>query len=500
MEDIIETLNNWYFQEWFITGVSVIAFLLGSVNPWFFLGFFVSTFLMFKKHQLEEVIKGYALKVSSLDALKDEVEHHEHLLVEIRKQLTVQVEAELAGQQDEIRKRSATLKKLEKELENRQIRMGELDKEIDQAEKKSKKMKKLYEPLKYALDSKQLLSDSNQEILEEVYPSINLSLPPLDAKQLRKQIQANNKDIKEVSDYFIKNCNVKSHILIYRLLKEASIAEVKNVIYGVQNGKLSSNRKLVQQITQKYCNLVFEENPTLANEMEQFLSQIEYFNLKSINDAYLYYTHQRQEREEQALLREQMKQEQNEIKKLEEQRQKVDQEEAKFLAEIQKAKHKLELVEPENKLTNQLKDRIATLERQLKEVEIQKEEIIKLQNGKAGYVYVISNLGSFGDNVFKVGMTRRLDPQDRVDELSCASVPFIFDVHSFIFSDNAVALEKKIHTALEPYRVNKENKRKEFFRVSIDEIEKLICEIDPTANFTRTMIARDYRASLEYTV
>ena len=136
MEDIIETLNNWYFQEWFITGVSVIAFLLGSVNPWFFLGFFVSAFFMFKKHQLEEVIKGYALKVSSLDALKDEVEHHEHLLVEIRKQLTAQVEAELAGQQDEIRKRSATLKKLEKELENRQIRMGELDKEIDQAEKK----------------------------------------------------------------------------------------------------------------------------------------------------------------------------------------------------------------------------------------------------------------------------------------------------------------------------------------------------------------------------
>ena len=69
-----------------------------------------------------------------------------------------------------------------------------------------------------------------------------------------------------------------------------------------------------------------------------------------------------------------------------------------------------------------------------------REDIVNLQNGKAGNVYIISNLGSFGDNVFKIGMTRRLDPQERVDELGSASVPFGFDVHSFIFSDDAVGL------------------------------------------------------------
>ena len=82
-------------------------------------------------------------------------------------------------------------------------------------------------------------------------------------------------------------------------------------------------------------------------------------------------------------------------------------------------------------------------------------EIIHLQNGKAGCVYVISNLGSFGDDVFKVGMTRRLNPQERIDEWGSASVPFKFDVHSFIFSEDAVKLEADLHAALDLRRLNK---------------------------------------------
>ena len=97
--------------------------------------------------------------------------------------------------------------------------------------------------------------------------------------------------------------------------------------------------------------------------------------------------------------------------------------------------------------------------------------------------------------IFKVGMTRRLEPMDRVKELSDASVPFMFDVHSFIFSDDAVALEQKLHSILEKNRVNKINLRKEFFNVSIDELEKIVTEIDPTAEFNKTMIAEEYRQS-----
>lgn len=92
-------------------------------------------------------------------------------------------------------------------------------------------------------------------------------------------------------------------------------------------------------------------------------------------------------------------------------------------------------------------------------------------------------------------MTRRLDPQDRINELGSASVPFKFDVHSFIFSDDAVGLENKLHTILNDKRVNKVNLRKEFFYTTIDELEQLVNEIEPTAEFNKTMVAEEFRQS-----
>ncbi|WP_350022205.1 GIY-YIG nuclease family protein [Turicibacter sanguinis] len=189
-----------------------------------------------------------------------------------------------------------------------------------------------------------------------------------------------------------------------------------------------------------------------------------------------------------------MKQEVEERKQLEQQRKQVEKEEAKYIGEINKVKELLLIMDNQDKLS-QLNNKIEELQRQLFDVEQKKDDIIKRQNGKAGNVYIISNLGSFGENIFKVGMTRRLEPMDRVKELSDASVPFMFDVHSFIFSDDAVALEQKLHSILEKNRVNKINLRKEFFNVSIDELEKIVTEIDPTAEFNKTMIAEEYRQS-----
>ena len=98
--------------------------------------------------------------------------------------------------------------------------------------------------------------------------------------------------------------------------------------------------------------------------------------------------------------------------------------------------------------------------------------------------------------MFKIGMTRRLEPQDRVNELGDASVPFPFDVHSFIFSEDAVALEAALHRKLDDRRVNKINLRKEFFNVSIDELKDIVEAIDPTAPFRTTALAEQYRQSL----
>ena len=189
-----------------------------------------------------------------------------------------------------------------------------------------------------------------------------------------------------------------------------------------------------------------------------------------------------------------MREEAEERKLLEQQRKKIESEESKYRAEINKTNEALASATDARQIEN-LKAKILELESQLSDVTIKKDEITKLQNGKAGRVYIISNLGSFGNNVFKIGMTRRENPPDRIDELSNASVPFRFDVHSFIFSDNAVELENKLHTILNNKRVNKVNTRKEFFYATLDELESLVNELDPTAEFNKTMLAEEFHQS-----
>ena len=189
-----------------------------------------------------------------------------------------------------------------------------------------------------------------------------------------------------------------------------------------------------------------------------------------------------------------MRQETEERRALEAEKKQIEKEESKFQGQIAQVEEQLASADPDK--VAQLEARLAELQAQLGAVKEKKDVITTLQNGKAGNVYIISNLGSFGDDVFKIGMTRRAEPQERVDELGDASVPFPFDVHSFIFSDDAAALEHSIHVTLNDRRVNKVNLRKEFFHISLDELEALVAEIAPTAEFKRTMLAEQYRQSL----
>ena len=117
-------------------------------------------------------------------------------------------------------------------------------------------------------------------------------------------------------------------------------------------------------------------------------------------------------------------------------------------------------------------------------------------NQKAGYVYIISNIGSFGEGVYKIGMTRRLDPMERIRELSDASVPFNFDVHALIFCDDAPKLEAALHREFEDRKLNIVNQRREFFRVSLAEIEDVVREnYDKTVEFAETPDAEQFRTS-----
>ncbi|MGY3745889.1 GIY-YIG nuclease family protein [Vagococcus salmoninarum] len=115
-------------------------------------------------------------------------------------------------------------------------------------------------------------------------------------------------------------------------------------------------------------------------------------------------------------------------------------------------------------------------------------------HASAGYVYIISNIGSFGQNVIKIGVTRRIDPLDRIAELSSASVPFKFDVHALIFSYEAYDLERQLHQKFEKQRINKINSRKEFFKISVEELERELLEYkDLTITFDKVPKASEYR-------
>lgn len=146
---------------------------------------------------------------------------------------------------------------------------------------------------------------------------------------------------------------------------------------------------------------------------------------------------------------------------------------------------------------NQHSEEVTRLQARLAEAEEKSKRAISMaQQTKTGHVYVISNIGSFGDGVFKVGMTRRLEPLERVKELCSAGVPFPFDVHLMAHSCDAPALENALHRALHRSRVNKMNPRKEFFRTTIDEIKQVVTNHCGTVEFVADAAALEYRQSL----
>lgn len=115
---------------------------------------------------------------------------------------------------------------------------------------------------------------------------------------------------------------------------------------------------------------------------------------------------------------------------------------------------------------------------------------------KSGYVYIISNIGSFGEDVVKIGLTRRLDPDDRVRELGDASVPFSFDTHAMIYSDNAPTLENALHREFAARRINMSNFRKEFFKVTLDEVEAAVLTLAPDAALFKDREAQEWHETM----
>lgn len=224
-----------------------------------------------------------------------------------------------------------------------------------------------------------------------------------------------------------------------------------------------------------------------------------YLNLK-IQEAHLaleYQLKKQQEKEEAKEARAQMREAAKLQKEIDEQRKKIEKEQTHYQKALLTVLKQLETASDEEK--TDLLEKRAELEKELGDIEISLKDIdYREANQRAGYVYIISNVGSFGENIYKIGMTRRLDPQERVDELGDASVPFNFDVHAMIFSDDAPALETALHKAFEDKKVNMVNQRREFFNVTLDEIKEVVRKnFDKTVEFIDVPDAEQYRVSLK---
>ncbi|EPL0050196.1 GIY-YIG nuclease family protein [Escherichia coli] len=259
----------------------------------------------------------------------------------------------------------------------------------------------------------------------------------------------------------------KASRAMQRIVDSAWKFKAKTLLAGVtinnwqsKYDQLRKEREAYAAVSEKIAFLNLEDNSDWESVRQQFLDKVALLEKAQ------------EEKEYQAELKRQMREEKDRQDELDRRQREAEE---RRLAEQQKLIEEA-LRAAEGAHREELEKQRLELEQKIQEAHAQYERAKSMaQLTKQGHVYIISNIGSFGEDVFKIGMTRRLEPMDRVKELSGASVPFDFDVHAMISCDDAPALEKTLHDSLEKYRINRINLRKEFFRVKL---EKIINEVE----------------------
>jgi DNA repair exonuclease SbcCD ATPase subunit len=240
----------------------------------------------------------------------------------------------------------------------------------------------------------------------------------------------------------------------------------------------------------------FEAISKLGTVMQVELNKY-YLGLR-LKELRLVYEHARKkqdEAEEQRRIREQMREEERALRELERAKQDADADERRYQRALEKARE--EAARAKGAELDELNARVKELEQSLADAHARSERAVsQAQLTKSGHVYVISNIGSFGSDVFKIGMTRRLEPMERVKELGDASVPFAFDVHAMIYAEDAPALEAKLHRQFADARMNLVNDRREFFRVELAAIATFAESLGLKAEMTLVAEAQEYRETL----
>ena len=249
-------------------------------------------------------------------------------------------------------------------------------------------------------------------------------------------------------------------------------------------------------VMEKRIQKAFEAINGMA-EIQQCRIAPAYLDLR-LQELVLVHEHQEklhEERQEQRRIRERMRDEEIARRKIEKATQEAEEDERQYQEALDRARQEAETAHGLKQA--RLATKVAELERRLEEAHENKERAVaRAQLTRSGHVYVISNIGSFGEHVYKIGMTRRLDPLERIQELGDASVPFEFDIHAVIFAEDAPALETALHRAFAERRVNRVNERKEFFKVSIDDIAAEVRKHRAEIMITMAAEAEDYRKTV----
>ena len=294
------------------------------------------------------------------------------------------------------------------------------------------------------------------------------AIKSVNANYTEKSVERNNK--KQLLSYFESECN--------------------NIFQNLKFNNIDKSRDRLIKIFNNLNNIFKTDDINLSNK---FLD----LKLKELNFLIEIAKKQQEEKETQKAIREQMIEEEKVRKEIEKEKLKIAKEEKQFNNEVSKMLSYLQKANSD--IERQIyADKIKELEEKIKLLEKDKENVLQREaNTRAGFVYIISNIGSFGENVFKIGMTRRLEPMDRINELSSASVPFPFDVHALIFSDDAPSLENSLHKYFEDKSINKVNLRKEFFKIDINELKDYVLNnLGLSINFIDIAEAEQYRESL----
>lgn len=305
------------------------------------------------------------------------------------------------------------------------------------------------------------------------------------------------KEAREKSKMLIKNGDASTCDYVENIRKTTA----KNFVLDAFNGKVDTILSMVKKDNYGTLEQKIKDAYALVNNLGAAFRNARitplYLDarLDELKWGVVVFELKQKEKEEQRRIKEQIREEEKARREYEKAMKDAAKEEEMIRKAMEKAKLAIEKANEEQKA--KFEQQLAELQVKLAEAEAKNQRALSMaQQTRSGHVYIISNIGSFGENVFKIGMTRRLEPLDRVKELGDASVPFPFDVHAMIYSEDAPSLETALHRFFVQNQVNKVNPRKEFFRIPLSEIKKEIDNRGLDVKWTISAAALEYKETL----